>query len=175
VPLLVALWAIPAGAASEEWSENALTAAYLYNFARFVEWPADRWITPDAPLVIGIIGNARAAGEVSAALSGRTIQGRPVGVWHLVDPASAGECHLVWVDSLAAGGWPDLRKRLDRRAVLTVGREEAFARQGGIIGLYMEEARLRFVINQEAAARARLRISSKLLALAAQIQPEATP
>jgi len=139
-------------------------AAFIYNFARFVDWPASAFSHPQAPLVIGV-RQGDPMGPALQALSGKMVQGRPIRVL-LTDKAEEFKnCQVVFLGRPADRRV--LREILSHLPILTITDEEAeFKNLGAVINFIVVENRLRFEINQKAARRANLKISSQLLKLA---------
>jgi hypothetical protein len=145
-------------------SESQVKAMFVYNFLKFVEWPADSHRTGD-PFVVLIIGEGPTADATEQFLDSKTIGEQKVVVrrtrW---DESLAGARAAFVVE-------PDA-KRLHRifgaaalAGVLTIGEGEGFATRGGVIGLLVEDRKVRFDVDTTAAQVAGLRVSSKLLAL----------
>jgi hypothetical protein len=149
--------------------EAALKAAFLYNFAKFAEWPADA--APADPLTICVFGDAAIADALDETVKGRTVDGRKTTVVR-VKPDGFRGCHVLYVAGLDAKRAQAIVDELKGAPVLTVGDREQFAQSGGIAGLFVEQGRMRFAINIEAAQRCRLRISSRLLSLAKIVKDE---
>lgn len=145
--------------------EYAVKAAYLYNFAKFVEWPLQSFDRADAPLLICITG-ANPFGEALASLADKTVEHHPVEVRHQPDAANLEHCHIVFVSRAEPGRWTAVRDRCGGLPILTVSDIGDFVRQGGMIGLVESDQRIRFDINLAAARQAGLRLSSQLLKLA---------
>ena len=151
-----------AGTARAE-SEAGVKAAYLVNFAKFVEWPASAFSSGKAPLVIGIVGRDAVGDELQRAGGGVSANGHPVEVRRIA-AAEARECHLVFIpesehsDTVIAAtqGSP----------VLVIGEGEGFTRRGGSLGFVKEGGTVKFDANPKAAARNGLNVSAKLLRVA---------
>jgi hypothetical protein len=160
----------PAAAAPREAAEAEVKAALLYNFALFIEWPADPPATPQPYFVIGVVGDDPLGDALEAAIAGKRVHDRPVVVqrWSSADAcrAHAAECRMVYVSESEAPHVQRLLETLDGRPVVAVSMIRGFARLGGHVELYLESKRMRFEINPAAAERSRLRVSSKLLGLA---------
>lgn len=146
--------------------EYQVKAAYLYNFAKFVEWPPQSFASSNAPIVICILGEDPFGGSVQELLRGKTAAGRAVVVRPVADLPGAKGCHMLFVGS---GTWrysrPALRS-VSGDGLLTVGEAPGFTAGGGMINFKLDAGRVRFEINVEAARQAHLQISSKLLSLA---------
>lgn len=162
--VLATLWPAAApGHASGEGYE--IKAAYLYNFAKFVEWPEKALPSELETFTICLIGEDRMIQAASRTLQDKQVQGRTVVMRPLRSPENVQTCQILFVDGSAV----DLAERTESIAktmpILTVGESDRFIHGGGVIKLFEEDGKLRFEINPQAAARAQLKISSKLLKL----------
>lgn len=160
----------PSGSAwAVEFDEYAVKAAYLYNFAKFAEWPPGAFAGPNAPLSICIAGDNPFGGALET-LSGKTVDSHPVEVRHL--PAATGleKCHIVFVGRAEQGRFKAMLAKLARLPILTVSDIGDFARMGGMIGLVEADQRIRFDINLAATRQANLKLSSQLLKLATIVE-----
>jgi hypothetical protein len=147
-------------------SEYQVKAAFLYNFAKFIEWPPSAFSDAKQPLDICVYGRDPFGTALEDALMGKMIGDRRVGLGRAMLFQDLAGCHVIFVSSSAHESAADLANRLKGRAVLLVGEGDGFAASGGTIQFTIEDDRVRFVINPDAADRAGLKISSKLLALA---------
>lgn len=143
--------------------EYQIKAAYLLNFARYVEWPGVR-LPSGAPLRLCILGRDPFGG-VLAGLDGRQVSGREVRVRQVDSVELAAECHIVFVSDSEERRLGLILRGLALRSVLTVSDIDGFAEAGGSIGLVTEDERVRFDINQASLQRDSLRASSRLLRL----------
>lgn len=146
-------------------SEYQVKAAFLLNFARFAQWPADSFASPSAPIVFGIFGEDPFGAMLTDTVRSKTVGGHRLVVRRVDDVTQVAGCHLLFI---GAGE----RSRLGRviatphRGVLTVGETERFAERGGVIQLTLADRRVGFIINTDAAKRAGVGLSAKLLSLA---------
>jgi len=165
---------IPVGAPSfargEPAPEYAVKAAFLFNFAKFVEWPAGAFSGPTSPIVIWVLGEDP-FGDALGSLKGKTANGRPIVVRYAANLGELERCHLLFVSASEKANLPKILQATKDWNVLTVGDVDGFARDGGTINLVNEEQRVVIEVNMEAAQRSRLKISSKLLALAKIVKP----
>ncbi len=145
--------------------ESQVKAAFVYNFVQFVRWPDAAFADAASPLVLCVVG-ADPAGDELDALSGRTVQGRPMVVKHATALEEAGECHVLYLDGAAAERWTRTGPKREAKPVLAIADQQGFAARGGLINFFKAGGRIRFAINRAAAQRAGLTISSKLLSLA---------
>jgi hypothetical protein len=152
--------------ASEHPDEYSVKAAFLLNFARLVAWPDSAFAAPDEPLVVGVLGEQAYRSALEAGIDGERVGRRTIRLERLSEASRAARCHLVFVSrGMDATGLAVLAASRGR-PVLTVGESAGFARAGGVIGFYEQERKVRFEINPDAAERAEIRISSRLLRLA---------
>lgn len=147
-------------------SEYAVKAAFLFNFAKFVEWPEGAFRSPGEPVTFCVLGEGPLGGELERAVAGKTVGGRPVAVRRLSQLAGLDECRILFVGSSERPRFDQILAAVGDRAVLTVGEEEGFNRAGGIISFVVRQSRVRFQIEREPALRAGLKLSSRLLELA---------
>ena len=147
--------------------EYKVKAAFIYNFAKFVEWPSQKLGGDTAPLVIGVLGPNLFGDELENALKGRQINGRGIVVRQFDDVEAAKAAHLLFV---SINDEAKLRKALKEYGVLTIGQSESFTRNGGIITFTFEHDKLGFVINVGAAEQAGLKISAQLQKLAKSVR-----
>jgi hypothetical protein len=155
------LIAAQAGLFAQSAGEYESKAAFLYKFASFVQWPED----PAGPLCIGVLGRDPFGAALDEAVSGKSINGRAFTVQRSRKSQDLSACQIVFI---AASERKQLRLILGRLppAVLTVGDMPEFCESGGIVGFDLLDRRVHLRINLEAAQRAHLQFSSKLLSLA---------
>lgn len=146
--------------------EYKVKAAFLLNFTKFVEWPA-AGASASAPFSICILGEDPFGTALESIVEGERVNGRRL-VVQRVRPHEAQSCQVLF----AGKGEGDLGKILQelRPGVLTVGEGTRFLHEGGMIAFVLESRRVRFDINQTAAARAGLLISSRLLNVARNVE-----
>ena len=156
-------------------SEYQVKAAFLFNFAKFVEWPADAFTTADAPLQICVLGQDPFGNEFEA-IENKRVSGRRLKVVHPSGVPQAKACQIIFVASSEKQRVREILHSLRAASVLTVGDTLGFARMGGMINFVLEENRVRFEINVKASERARLKLSARLLTVAKLIvTDEETP
>jgi hypothetical protein len=145
--------------------EYEVKAAFLYNFAKFVEWPAEVFQETGAVIIIGVLGEDP-FGTSLETIEGKTIEGRKVVTKRFRSARDAQVSHILFISSSEKDRLAEVVKSLKGIRVLTVGETERFVEVGGIINLYIESNKVRFEINVDSAERAGLKISSRLLGLA---------
>lgn len=151
---------------SEGSTEYSLKLAFLYNFTKFVEWPTDAFPNASAPFEVCMVGRDPFGDHLEQSLRDRTVDNRPMAFRRSTSGDNLKGCQIVFVTAEAKGQAPSIVSRLKSSSVLTVGETKGFAANGGIVNFIVEENRLRFEVNLDAARQTRLSISSKLLALA---------
>ncbi|MBD3299061.1 MAG: DUF4154 domain-containing protein [candidate division Zixibacteria bacterium] len=161
--LMVVLPCAVFGEAEERPSEYDVKAAYLFNFARFVEWPDDRFASAEAPIVIGILGNDPFGDVLDQTVSDKLAQGRTVEVIRHVDLQQADSCHIVFVDASVRDVATPLLAGYANHGVLTVGDWRGFTDDNGIIEFVIRKGRVRFRIRPDLATGGGMTISAKLL------------
>ena len=153
-------------------SEYQVKAAFLLNFGKFVSWPAADFAGPNAPLVIGVLGDNPFHGDLKKMIIGKRIAGHPVVFQAFTTPATVGSCHILFVCQSAQKEAAEILTTLQGANVLTVTENlPHFAASGFAINFVMAQDHIRFEINRPAATRAGLAISSKLMALALPPDP----
>lgn len=167
---LVVLWLLLAGntlPAQETPSEYQVKAAFLYNFGKFVQWPAHTFANGHAPLVIGVFGDDPFHGDLERIVAGKNVAGHPVQVRYVSSPSELKGCEIVFVSKTEHEAASGLAEAIQGFGILTVTEDtKHFAGSGYIISFITVDDSIRFEINNAAAVKAGLDISSKLLALA---------
>ncbi|HUE23932.1 MAG TPA: YfiR family protein [Bryobacteraceae bacterium] len=159
-----ALAAIPSiGQVAEEYH---VKAAFLYNFARFVEWPSTTFRSPQDPFAICILGADPFGGTLKETVAGKQIEGRDFRILHISEAAQANACQILFIGSSERKRIAATIAALPAAGVLTVGEMDGFAAAGGIVNFTLNEGHVRFQVNPHAAERAKLQISSRMLSLA---------
>jgi hypothetical protein len=146
--------------------EYQIKAAFLYNFAKFVEWPPSSFSNASAPLQICIFGRDPFGDGLRALTADKTVNGRKFEIDTVIDLQHARTCHILFIASTVAIPVKQIVEALRGANVLTVGDTKDFAEQGGMISFVLENNRVQFAVNRNAAGQAGLKISSKLLSVA---------
>jgi YfiR/HmsC-like len=164
--LSLTLLLLAAGAQESQPSEYQVKAAFLFNFAKFVEWPPETFAVETSPLVIGIMGDNPFGGALESTIQNKTINNRSLVIKSLHSLAEATNCQILFINASEKKRFAEIFQSLHRSSILTVSETEGFTEAGGMINFVLENKKIRFQINDEAAKAARLKISSKLLTLA---------
>ena len=150
--------------------EYQVKAAFLYHFAKFVDWPPQAFARPDSPLIITVAGEDVFGGDLERIVKNKTINGHPLIVRHVNAVADLKPSHVLFISSSEQKRLPEILNAVRGESVLTVSETNDFLASGGMINFLIEENKVHFEINNEAAKRAGLKISAKLLALATRVE-----
>lgn len=142
-----------------------LKAAFLLKFAKFTDWPADA-LAPESPIVFCVIDDRGVADALDRMVQGQTIAGRPLAVRRTTLQAGVRECHVLFAPGLVGARAREVVAALKDSATFSVSDTREFTRAGGVAHFFVDGDRMRFAINAEAADRARLQLSSRMLVLA---------
>lgn len=154
------------GRAQVSQPEYQLKAAFLFNFAKFVEWPPAAFANANSPIVIGILGKNPFHDELARMVTNKTVDNRHLLVQEFHSPKEATNCQILFISTSEKERLPEILKDLKGASVLTVGEMDHFTENGGMINFVLRENRIRFQIDNDEAAKEGLKISSKLLGLA---------
>ena len=146
--------------------EYQLKAAFLFNFAKFFEWPTDAFESAKAPISICVFRHDPFGGALEEVIREKAINNRELQARRINEPSELKTCQLVFVSDREGRQLPEILNSLKGSSALVVGEGADFADRGGAIQFFLENNKLRFAINVDAIQRARLQASSKLLALA---------
>jgi hypothetical protein len=161
------------GAAAQNVSGSALKATYLLNFIRFTEWPVSV-AAPGGAFAVCVLGDDRVAESLEAIAKVRPVDGHALIVKQVRADSAIRDCHLLYISEVDLKESIALLGSLNNAPTLTVSDLAGFAQAGGMVNLIVEGDKIRFAINIEATVRARLRLSSRLLSLAALVQDHST-
>jgi hypothetical protein len=150
--------------------ETQVKAAFLYKFAGYVNWPPGTFARPDTPLVIGVAGADAVAAELTQAVSGRTVDGRAATVKRLAARDALAGVHILFVGKAETPRLEQWVREAQPLSVLVVSESEGALAQGSVINFVIAERRVRFEIALDSAEKSRLRLSSRLLAVAQQVR-----
>jgi len=151
------------GLAQEQPTEYQIKAAFIFNFAKFVEWPAAALPKSTSPIIIGVLGENPFRDNLEKTIHNKTVDDHPLLVKLFRSVAEATNCHILFISSPEAPRLPQILKTLQGASILTVGEMDRFTENGGMINFVFDGNKIRFKINNEVATRAGLKISSKLL------------
>jgi hypothetical protein len=150
-------------------SEYLIKAGFIYNFAKFVEWPSATFSQPDSPIVIGVLGV-----DPFGSVLDRIVEDKKIGPRGFIvkrfkwgkDLRDLKECKILFVSASEKAHVDEILQSVKGLPILTAGETPGFAERGGVIRFTLEDNRVRFEVNVDAAHQADLNISSRLLTLA---------
>jgi len=151
-------------------SEYEVKAAFLINFPKYVDWPAEAFAETNSPVVIAVLGETPVAEEMQKVIAGRTVNGRKIVFKHLASGENSGICQILFISAAELRHSPDVLAKVKDTAVLTVGESDDFLESGGIINLARRDRRIALEVNLIAANKARIKVSSKLLGVASVVK-----
>jgi hypothetical protein len=169
--ILLALLGRSGQAQQPQPTEYQLKAAFLFNFAKFIEWPTQAFTNKTSALVIGILGENPFHDDLARMVQNKLVDEHPLKVMEIKEfhlPADMTNCHILFVSNSEKERLPEILDALRGRPVLTVGESDNFIESGGMIRFFLEQTKIRFHINQDAATKSGLKISSKLMSLSSR-------
>jgi hypothetical protein len=155
---------------AQQLDEYHVKAAFLYNFAKFVDWPPEAFKTAAEPFAICILGQDPFGRALDDVVAGKTMGGRPVTVRRPSDAHQAVGCQILFVSSSEHKQVLAILAAAKQPGVLTVGEVGNPTAQGVAIAFILEGGRVRFEVNLACAEEEKLRFSSKLLSLAISVR-----
>jgi hypothetical protein len=166
--LAIALGAAPGArpALAQSASIDDVKAAFLFNFTKFVQWPAGAFPNDTSTFEIGILGDDTVGDSLRETIRGKTVDGRELRLKRVSAADNLEQLQVLFISKSDTSRVLDLVTRMTGKAVLTVADSPGFCQSGGVIQFDIDNDQVRFEINLEAAQRSRLNVSSKLLALA---------
>ena len=157
---------VVAGAESPAPTVHQVQAAFLLNFAKFVTWPDEAFERGGNSLIIGVLGEDPFGAVLEETVRDKTVMARKLAVKRFGKIQDAANSHILFLSSSEESQLPQILKGLEKASVLTVSDMEEFAERGGMIAFKMEDQKVRFNVNVDAAERAGLKVGSQLLKLA---------
>jgi hypothetical protein len=170
----MSLTAVSQGVAQVASDEAQIKAAFVYNFLKFVDWPAESFHGPQDAFVVGIVGDDDTAEATERFLAAKQLGVRPIVVRHIKWDQPMTGVHAVFIAEQDTKKVRHVLESATAASALSIGEGEDFAAHGGVIGLLVDDRRVRFDIDNDAAQAAGLRVSSKLLALTRVIHSSAS-
>jgi len=169
VAVVCAVILLFAGLAAERGAtEYEVKAAFLLNFAKFVDWPPDAFASPGSPIAICVLGADPFGNNIDELVHGEAINGRSLIVRRITQAPAPLACQIVFTQQ-SGNDTSGILGSLGP-GVLTVGEGDGFLRDGGTIAFVVENRRVRFDISLRAAAAASLKLSSRLLMVARTVE-----
>jgi hypothetical protein len=154
-------------------TEYEIKAGFLFNFTKFVEWPAGTYANSSAPIILGIVGENPFGNLLTEAAAGKAVNGRAVLVKQFAEGQDLRSCDILFVASTDKKHTLQILAKLKGSSVLTVGEGIGFTQSGGMIAFLVEGNRVQLEIDLQATSEARLKISAKVIAVARLVTHEA--
>jgi YfiR/HmsC-like len=163
----------PAKCQAAEFTEYQLKALFLFNFAKYVEWPEQAFPGTNAPITIGIVGRDDFGDYLPGTVRDKTVGGRTFIIRHLSDKDNPQGCEILFISDSESSHVREILAKTAGLPILTVGEDKAFAENGGMIDFILKNDNVRFDVNLIPADKDGLKISSKLLAVADAVKGKA--
>lgn len=152
-------------------TDTAVQTLFLYNFAKFVEWPEKAFASQRSPITLCIYGDTPSdIRQALAAVEGKMVHGREVKSRRSVPLAELGECRIVFVPGSETRWLSEVLRVAHAANALTVSDMDDFVDMGGGIGLLTVDQQIRFEFNLDATRAAQLKVSAQLLKLARRVK-----
>jgi len=158
------------GAEKAALKEHQLKAAFIYNFTKFIEWPASGFPDTNAPFVVAVAGATPCAAELEQIARDRKVNGRELIINVVKTPEAARGAHVLFVPAAEEARLKDWLAAVRGTSVLTIGESESFLKEGGIINFMLEGEKIRFEIEMDQADVASLKVSAQLQKLARTVR-----
>lgn len=166
----LAMFCFSLGAVAQSVGEQQVKAAFVYNFIRFVEWPAHRFAAPDQPILVGVLGSDSMVTSLKALVADRRIGARPIAVAPVGTLVEGELPHVLFVSAARHESFLSLRPLLRDRALLTITDAQPCSTASSHICLQSVGNKLRFEIDMGAADRSQLRVNAQLQQLASAVR-----
>jgi len=160
-----------AGLRASDSAEYDVKAAFLFNFAKFVEWPSSIFAGPDDPLEICVLGHDPFGATLDDVVRGERANDRPMTVERPQNAAAARTCHILFVSASEQPRLAEILRTVDRSRTLTVSDVPGFLEMGGALRFFLAGNHVRFEINAATTEEAQFRVSSKLMRVARVTRP----
>jgi hypothetical protein len=156
-------------------SEYQVKATYLYNFSRFVQWPANAAAAQGDSFPICVMGQDPFGAALDAILAGETIDGKNVVAKRIAKPQDALNCRVLYISPSENSRLKEILAGVDKAGILTVSDIPQFSQRGGMIQFVMDGNKIRFEVNLTSAQDAGLTLSSDLLKVATAVRKLSQP
>lgn len=150
--------------------EYQIKAAFLFNFAQFVDWPTTAFADSTSPFYIGVLGDDPFGAALDETIQGAAINNHKIILVRSQQIGDLKNCQMIFVSKSEKRHISDILSSLDSRPILTVSEVDGFAQDGGGINFYLEGTKVRFEINSGVTQNDGLKVSSQLLSLGKIVQ-----
>jgi hypothetical protein len=152
--------------AAPQADEVHLRAALTMNFAKFVTWPADAFVSDAAPFRVAVLADDALAAALQTIVRGRSVAGRSISVLRAVPADDLSQVQLLFLGDLDRIRVDLILEKVRGKPVLTVSGTSDFTRRGGMIGIVPADETFRFEVNAGALTNASLQANAAMLSLA---------
>lgn len=170
--LLSLLALLGGGAQDAELPEYVIKAGFLFNFAKYVEWPAEAFDGPQAPIRVGVAGEDPFKDLLERTLKDKTVNGRAFAIERYKTPSDVMRCHILFIARSTRETTASFLDAARQSGVLTVGEEKGFARSGGVVSVLIEDGKPKLEVNLDAARERQVTINAKLLKVAVLVKAD---
>ena len=164
-----ALQAQPALSQDDTALEYRVKAAFLFNFTKFVEWPAGAFVNATTPLTICVLGNDPFGAVLDETVRDKQVNNRSLAVRRISQVAETRDCRILFISNSERQQLSDITRSIQGLPVLTVGEAPEFTDAHGMIRFLIVDGKVRFIVNRRATEQAQLALSSKLLSVAQDV------
>ena len=147
-------------------AEYQVKAAYIYNFAKFIDWPAENFPNPTSPFRFCVLNDQSFQSSLNQITKDKNLAGHPLHVDLVQSPEESRACEILFVNSSQDRHLHHIIETLQGVSVLTVGETKSFLDEGGMITFVLQDQHVQFQVNHKAAIKAGLHISARLLIVA---------
>jgi len=147
-------------------SEYQVKALFLFNFAKYVDWPAETFPATNSPITIGVLGQDNFKDSLKHVVEDKNVNGRAIVIKRVSADADLGGCNILFISSSEKSRLEEILAKTGALPILTVGEHEQFLQKGGVINFTLKDGKVRLEINLVAARKTKIQISSKLLSVA---------
>jgi hypothetical protein len=148
-------------------------AAFLVNFPKYVEWPADASADTNKPIIVACLGESKVSDALRKIIQSRPPNGRAIVARVIATEDESAGCHILFIGDAERRRLPAVLEKLKGESVLVIGESEGFLDKGGIINLALRDRKVRVDVNLDAAREANLKIRSQLLGVADVVKGKA--
>jgi hypothetical protein len=146
--------------------EYQVKAVFLLNFAKYVDWPATAFTNSAEPITIGVLGTDPFGDNLQHDVADKMVNGRPFAIKHLAADSDLNGCQILFVSDSESSRMGEILSKAGALPILTIGEDEEFSQNGGIINFVLKDGKVRLEIDLTTANKTGLKISSRLLAVA---------
>lgn len=166
IALLILFAGLPQSPARASSKEYDLKAAFLFNFVQFIDWPGSAFAADDSPICIGVLGDDPFGASLDSIIAGETAHNRKLIAKRSKNLDDLKSCQILFICQSERERMAEVIASLNNSPVVTIADTDGFIQSGGIINFFLQNNKIRFEINPDAASRRGIKISSQLLRLA---------